>query len=66
MVGRVGGTLWVVSFPHLSNARCKVPGRRMLDGVICPQSEDTAHVSVSSEPGERSLKESQWMEERGC
>lgn len=47
----------------ISNASLQVPGQRLLEGVICPQSEDMAHVPVSFEPGERRLEKGQWMRE---
>lgn len=36
----------------------------MLEGVICPQSEEMAHVPASLEPGERRLEKDRWMEEQ--
>lgn len=67
LVGQVGGTPWAMAFPHLSNVQCKVPGRKMLEGVICPwgQSEEMAHVPISFAPGERRLEKRQQLEEQG-
>lgn len=49
----------------ISKAPCQVPGQRKLRGVICPQSEEMAHVPASLEPGERRLEKGQWMKEQG-
>lgn len=56
--GEGGWHSLVVSLPHVANAQCKVPERRMLDSVICPRLEEMAHVSF--QPGERS-----WRDARG-
>lgn len=37
----------------------------MLEGVICPHSEEMVRVPVSFEPGERRLEKGQWMEGQG-